>query len=78
VRAFFPSLRSYLTEIGLSDVAKNAGKIPYALEIGLRTRESVEVLRGLAIGDTVATTNLLRLRPGVRVEPVAAGGGAPR
>ena len=26
----FPSLRSWLTEIGLSDLAKNAGNIPYA------------------------------------------------
>ena len=48
------------------------------VEIGLRTRESVEVLRGLAIGDRVITTNLLRLRPGARVESAAAEGGAPR
>jgi hypothetical protein len=33
---------------------------------------SVEVRSGLAVGDTVLTSNLLRLRPGVRVEPVAA------
>jgi hypothetical protein len=39
------------------------------VQIGLRTRESVEVLRGLAIGDTVITSNLLRLRPGMRIEP---------
>jgi membrane fusion protein (multidrug efflux system) len=48
------------------------------VQIGLRTREAVEVLRGLAIGDTVVTTNLLRLRPGARVEPVAADAGAAR
>ena len=40
------------------------------VEIGLRTRDSVEVVRGLKAGDTVLTSNLLRLRPGVRVEPV--------
>jgi hypothetical protein len=38
----------------------------------------VEVLRGLAVGDTVLTTNLLRLRPGARVEAVAAEAAAAR
>ena len=39
-----------------------------AVEIGLRTPESVEVRSGLSIGDVVLTSNLLRLRPGVPVE----------
>jgi len=43
------------------------------VEIGQRTRESLQILRGLTPGDTVLTTNLLRLRPGVRVEAVAPG-----
>jgi membrane fusion protein (multidrug efflux system) len=38
------------------------------VEIGLRTPESVEVRSGLAVGDVVLTSNLLRLRPGVAVE----------
>lgn len=38
------------------------------VEIGLRTREAVEIRRGLATGDVVLTSNLLRLRDGVRVE----------
>lgn len=42
------------------------------VEIGMRSAESVQVLRGLAIGDTVLTTNLLRMRPGVRVEVAQA------
>jgi membrane fusion protein (multidrug efflux system) len=45
------------------------------VEIGLRTPDAVQVLQGLAFGDTVLTTNLLRLRPGVRVEPRAGGAG---
>jgi len=43
------------------------------VEIGLRTPDSVEILRGLAVGDAVLTSNLLRLRPGARVERAEAG-----
>jgi membrane fusion protein (multidrug efflux system) len=41
------------------------------VEIGMRTADQVQVLRGLNEGDTVLTTNILRLRPGVPVTPVA-------
>lgn len=37
------------------------------VEIGVRTPEKVQILRGLQTGDRVATTNLLRMRPGVEV-----------
>ena len=37
------------------------------VEIGIRTDEQVQVLRGLTEGEVVATTNLLRLRPGLEV-----------
>jgi membrane fusion protein, multidrug efflux system len=37
------------------------------VEIGIRTDEQVQVLRGLNEGDVVATTNLLRIRPGLEV-----------
>lgn len=37
------------------------------VEIGIRTDEQVQVLRGLNQGDMVATTNLLRIRPGLEV-----------
>lgn len=43
------------------------------VQIGLRTRESVEIRQGVAAGDVVLTSNLLRLRHGVPVEVVAAG-----
>ncbi|MES2922260.1 MAG: efflux RND transporter periplasmic adaptor subunit [Verrucomicrobiota bacterium] len=37
------------------------------VEIGIRTDEQVQVLRGLNENDVVATTNLLRIRPGLEV-----------
>lgn len=40
--------------------------------IGTRTEQQVQILRGLAEGDVVATTNLNRIRPGVEVSIVAA------
>ena len=41
------------------------------VEIGMRTADQVQILRGLNEGDPVLTTNILRLRPGVAVKPVA-------
>lgn len=38
------------------------------IETGIRTADSVQVLRGLAPEEVVLTTNLLRLRPGAAVE----------
>ena len=38
-----------------------------AVEIGLRTPEAVQIVSGLAAGETVLTTNLLRLASGVPV-----------
>lgn len=35
------------------------------VEIGARTDERVQILRGVKEGDMVATTNLLRIRPGI-------------
>lgn len=37
------------------------------VEIGIRTDDQVQILRGVNEGDLVATTNLLRLRPGLEV-----------
>lgn len=42
------------------------------VEIGPRTRDSVEIRHGLVVGETVLTSNLLRLRDGVAVELVEA------
>jgi membrane fusion protein (multidrug efflux system) len=37
------------------------------VEIGIRTDDRVQILRGVKEGDVVATTNLLRIRPGLEV-----------
>lgn len=37
------------------------------VEIGTRTDDKVQILRGITEGDVVATTNLLRIRPGLEV-----------
>ena len=42
------------------------------VEIGIRTDEQVQILRGLDEGDVVATTNLLRMRPGLEVTAAKA------
>jgi membrane fusion protein (multidrug efflux system) len=47
------------------------------VEIGPRTRDAVQIRRGLETGDVVLTTNLLRLRPGVAVEVADATGSEP-
>ncbi len=39
------------------------------VEIGARTDETVEVTRGLKPGDTLITSGILQLRPGMPVEP---------
>jgi membrane fusion protein (multidrug efflux system) len=43
-----------------------------AVEIGIRTDDQVQILRGVSAGDVVATTNLLRIRPGLVVIAVEA------
>jgi membrane fusion protein (multidrug efflux system) len=42
------------------------------VEIGIRTPDQVQILRGVKEGDVVATTNLLRLRPGLAVTAITA------
>lgn len=38
------------------------------VELGVRTADNVQVLRGLSEGETVVITNLLRMRPGATVD----------
>ena len=61
-QAIVPSARGqgiYLIENGKAQLQP--------VEIGIRTADQVQILRGLDEGDVVATTNLLRLRPGLEV-----------
>lgn len=64
-QAIVPSQRGsgvYVIKSGKADL------VP--VETGIRTEDQVQVLSGLAEGDRVATTNLLRMRPGLEVIPV--------
>jgi membrane fusion protein (multidrug efflux system) len=44
-----------------------------SIEVGARTADRVQALSGLAAGDRVITTNLLRLKDGARVRVLPAG-----
>jgi membrane fusion protein (multidrug efflux system) len=68
-QAVIPSLSGHAVYVLAGGVAELRD-----VEIGTRSAESVQIVRGLATGDTVLTTNLLRIRPGVRVEVATAGG----
>jgi membrane fusion protein (multidrug efflux system) len=38
--------------------------------VGVRTASRVQILSGLSPGDTVITTGLMQMRPGLRVDVV--------
>lgn len=61
--AVIPSLRGH----GVW-VAKDGKASLAEVELGVRTESEVEIVQGLAAGDTVITTGLLRLRPGAPVK----------
>ena len=61
-QAIVPSPRGqgvYVVEGGRADLKP--------VEIGMRTSDKVQVLRGISEGDEVVVTNLLRIRPGLEV-----------
>jgi membrane fusion protein (multidrug efflux system) len=49
---------------------KNGLAEPREVKTGTRTKATVQILEGLTLGDTVITSNLLRLGPGVPVQVV--------
>jgi membrane fusion protein (multidrug efflux system) len=63
-QALVPSAQGHA--VFVLDEAGRAALRP--VEIGVRSADSVQVLRGLEPGETVLTTNLLRLQPGAPVE----------
>ncbi len=66
-QAIVPSPRGQ----GVYQIVEGKAKLQ-PVEIGIRTEDQVQILRGLKEGDVVATTNLLRIRPGLEVTAAKA------
>ncbi len=49
-------------------VIKNGLVQPQSVETGLRTAKKVQIIKGIAAGDSVLTTGLLQVRPGMPVK----------
>lgn len=49
-------------------VKKSGAATSVSVQTGIRTASSVQILSGLAAGDTVITTGLMQMRPGLRVD----------
>lgn len=61
-QALIPKLKGqdvYILKNGLAKLSD--------VQTGLRTEASVQITSGLSVGDTIITTNILRLRPDARV-----------
>jgi membrane fusion protein (multidrug efflux system) len=65
-RALIPGLESNSVLL-----VRNGKAEKVRVETGLRTSRSVQVTGGLAFGDTIMTTNILRAKPGIPVQAVA-------
>ncbi len=61
--------QAIVSEMGIDKVfvCRNGVAVPVEITKGLRTDAYVQVLRGLAVGDTVITTGTMQLRTGQRV-----------
>lgn len=70
VEALQVRAETIIPEMGTSKVFvyRNGKAQPVQITTGLRTESMVQVINGLVAGDTVLTTGLLQLRPGMRVE----------
>jgi len=61
--AIVPELKGQLVYVFKSGVAN-----PRKVEIGLREEKQVQIISGLAEGDTIITTGILQIRPGAKVK----------
>jgi membrane fusion protein (multidrug efflux system) len=64
-QCLIPVLKGYQVYLCREGIVKSV-----QVKTGIRNRESVQILEGLTPGDTLIMTNLLRLKPGVRVDIV--------
>jgi len=65
--ALIPALKGYKVF-----VSKNGKAEESAVNVGIRTEKSIEVVRGLEIGDTVITTGIMQLKAGSPIKIIAA------
>lgn len=62
--------QTIVSEVGRTIVYRyKGGKVePVRVDLGIRTDARVEVIRGIQVGDTIITTGLLQMRPGLAVK----------
>ncbi len=62
--------QSIVSEVGRTIVYRyKSGKVePVVVDLGIRADARVEVIRGIEVGDTIVTTGLLQMRPGLPVK----------
>ena len=53
-------------------LCKGGKAVSQSVEIGIRTDERVEIIQGVQAGDTLITSAILQLRPGMAVRPAEA------
>ncbi len=71
--ALIPELRGHKVYLCVGGVAESRPVV-----IGQRTNERVEITGGLSDGDSLITSGILQLRPGMPVRPAPAEGQSPR
>jgi membrane fusion protein, multidrug efflux system len=66
-QALIPNLSGYTVY-----TVRDGKSVQTTVTVGLRTSNSVQITSGLSKGDTVMTTNLLRVKEGLAIDPVVA------
>lgn len=62
--------QSIVSEVGRTIVYRyKSGRVePVVVNLGIRTDSRIEIIRGVELGDTIVTTGLLQMRPGLQVK----------